>query len=295
MPETSELFKSKQLEQKYMDAYAKTLSLWPVPYESVYVETSYGTTHVLVSGPTDGSPVMLLNGFGFSATMWYPNVQALATNHRVYAVDVIGEFNRSAAKKHFTAKADYVNWLVELLDRLGIEQADFIGHSNGGWHVLNFSMQAPHRVRKIVLLAPAASFAPFTKQFGIRLLAANVLKFRPVIIDFCAKWFIGKENRGNVSDHLIEQFYHGIKGFGWKHKVLIPSVYRNEELQSIAKPALLIIGEKEVIYDYKRALARAKQLIPHIQTRSISGVGHGTNIEKPEYVNQEMVDFLKSK
>ncbi|MGG4035504.1 hypothetical protein ABEV74_17585, partial [Paenibacillus cisolokensis] len=72
---TTAMFKSRELEQNYMEAYAKTLSLWPVPYESLYVDTEYGKTHVIASGPNTGEPLVLLNGFGFSATMWYPNIE----------------------------------------------------------------------------------------------------------------------------------------------------------------------------------------------------------------------------
>lgn len=294
MDRPSELFKSKQHESNFMKAYENTLTLWPVAYESKYVDTRFGSTHVLISGPADGQPLILLNGFGFSATMWYPNVETLSAVYRVYAVDVIGEFNKSKVNHHFREKADYANWLTELLDQLGLETAHFIGHSNGGWHSLNLAMHAQHRVSSLVLLAPAASFVPFTKQFGIRLLGANLVKTRRVIIDFCAKWFIAKENRGTVHEYLFEQFYHGIMGFSWKYKILIPSVFSDEELGSIKVPTLLMIGDKEVIYPYTRAIARAKQLIPHIQTRTIAGVGHGTNMENADYVNKEMMSFLST-
>lgn len=288
----STLFKSLQHEKNYMNAYESTLSLWPVPYESMYVDTDYGTTHVIRSGPANGEPMILLNGFGFSATMWYPNIKTLSASYQVYAVDVMGEFNRSTVKAHFREKKDYVNWLNQLLDGLKIEQAIFIGHSNGGWHTLNFTIHMQSRVKKIVLLAPAASFTSFSKQFGIRLLAANIIRTRPVIIDFCARWFIAKENRHRVSDKLLEQFYYGIVGFGWKHKILVPSVFSDDELKKVKVPALLMIGDKEVIYKPQHAFNRAMSLIPHMKTRHITGAGHALNIENSEEVNHEVIQFL---
>lgn len=292
MSTTADLFRTEELDKQFKAAYSQTLSLWKVPFESIYVETEYGNTHVLVCGPVEGEPLILLNGFGFSATMWYPNVEALSRSYRVYAVDVIGEFNRSEASKDFRAKTDYVNWLAQLLDKLGIEQAYFAGHSNGGWHILNFAMHAQSRIKKMILLAPAASFASFSLQFPIRLMAANIIKTRSVIIGFCAKWFTAKPDA--VSELLFEQFYRGIIGFGWKHKILIPSVFSDEELSRIKVPLLLAIGDQEVIYNVKKVFARAVKVMPHIETAIVKGAGHALSIEKADDINSMMLRFLNN-
>jgi len=288
--DASAVFKSKKHEEEYMQAYDRSLSLWDVPYESIRLDTSYGTTHILAAGPKEGRPLLLLNGFGFSATMWYPNVASLAERYRVYAVDVIGEFNRSEAKSHFREKKDYAGWMVEVLDRLGVEKAILVGHSNGGWHALNFAMHEPGRVERLVLLAPAASFVRLRMQFGIRLLVANLIRTRSVIIDYCAKWFVAKGN--SVNDYLFEQFYRGILGFGWKHKILIPSVFTDEELGRIQAPVLLLIGDQEVIYSYRRAFARAASTVPHAETAVIHGSGHALSIERSDEVNERILRFL---
>ncbi|WP_274363786.1 alpha/beta fold hydrolase [Paenibacillus thermotolerans] len=285
-------FKSPELSAKFVNAYNDSLSLWKAAYESIYVPTDYGRTHILAAGPENGEPLILLNGFGFSAAMWYPNAETLARTYRVYAVDVIGEFNKSEVSRHFREKTDYVKWLTEVMDRLGVERATFIGHSNGGWHALNFAIHAPSRVSRLVLLAPAASFASFSLQFPIRLMAANIIRTRSVIIGFFAKWFVAKGNQ--VSGFMFEQFYHGIMGFNWKYKILIPSVFSDEELQRIKAPCLMLIGDKEVIYKVPKVIKRAKRLIPHIVTRMIPGAGHALSIEKADAVNQEIVNFLES-
>lgn len=285
-------FKSPELSAAFVNAYNDSLSLWKVAYDSIYVPTDYGKTHVLVSGPEGGEPLIHLNGFGFSATMWYPNVETLAHTYRVYAVDVIGEFNKSEVSRHFREKTDYVNWLCQVMDHLGLEQAAFIGHSNGGWHALNFAVHAASRVSRLVLLAPAASFASFSLQFPIRLMAANIIRTRSVIIDFFAKWFVAKGN--TVNSYVFEQFYHGLMGFNWKYKILIPSVFSDEELQRIKVPCLMLVGDKEVIYKVPKVIKRAKRLIPHMVTRMIPGAGHALSIEKADIVNQEIMRFLEN-
>jgi hypothetical protein len=52
------IFRSAEGRAAYLAAYDALLSLWPVPYEPVYVETPFGVTHVLVAGPKDGEPLV---------------------------------------------------------------------------------------------------------------------------------------------------------------------------------------------------------------------------------------------
>lgn len=291
MTAAAHLFKTDRYAEQFFSAYDRTLSLWKVPHESVRVETGFGSTHVIVCGPEDGTPLVLLHGFGFGASMWYANIESLAREHRVFAIDVIGEFNKSVISRHFRKKSDYADWLSEVMDRLGLEQADWMGHSNGGWHCLNFAIHAPHRVKRLVLLAPAASFTSFSLQFPVRLLAANLLKTRRVIVDFCGKWFIAKGNE--VSENLFDQFYYGLKGFKWKYKILVPSVFSEEELARIQAPCLLLVGDQEVIYRPGKALRQARKRIPHIRSALIANAGHGLMIEQAETVNRHIAEFLE--
>ena len=93
---------------KYMAAYEAMFSLWKVPYDSIDVKTRYGSTHVNVSGLGDGYPLVLLHGGGLSSTAWFTNIAQLSANHRVYAVDAIGDAGKSIAE-----------CLMERRDRIG--------------------------------------------------------------------------------------------------------------------------------------------------------------------------------
>ena len=50
---------------------------------------------MIVSGPVDGPPVVLLHALFATAASWYRNVEALSRTYRTYCVDVIGEANKS--------------------------------------------------------------------------------------------------------------------------------------------------------------------------------------------------------
>jgi pimeloyl-ACP methyl ester carboxylesterase len=70
------------------------------------------------------------------------------------------------------------------------------------------------------------------------------------------------------------------------------TVFKDEELQQVKVPVLLLIGERSVIYNPKSALQRATRLIPNIKAEIISGASHGLNMEQAEIVNEHILQFL---
>lgn len=49
------VYTSPEVEARHMEIYDARLEQWPVPYETVMVDTSYGKVHVIVSGPEDAA------------------------------------------------------------------------------------------------------------------------------------------------------------------------------------------------------------------------------------------------
>ena len=52
-------------------------------------------THVVVSGPKDAPPLVLLHGYWATSTMWSPNIADFSKDYRVYAIDVMGQPSKS--------------------------------------------------------------------------------------------------------------------------------------------------------------------------------------------------------
>jgi pimeloyl-ACP methyl ester carboxylesterase len=162
------VFKSPQAEAAYMAAYDSALEKWPVPYEAEYVPTAYGDTYMIVSGPVDGEPLILVHGLGSNAAHWSLNVAALAQSYRVYALDIMGLVGRSKPLKVFSDRTGYADWLTEILDALKIEKANMVGYSFGGFITTCYALEKPERLNKVVLLAPAATFLPFSKEWHLK-------------------------------------------------------------------------------------------------------------------------------
>lgn len=279
------IFTTSEGHAKYMAAYEDMFSLWKVSFDAVDVNTRYGSTHVNVSGPSDGYPLVLLHGSGLSSTAWFPNIAELSADYRVYAVDVIGDAGKSVAECLMEKRSDYAEWLSAVFDGLNIEKGYLLGHSYGGWLALNMALTHPVRLRKIVLLAPAASIYPmsFLINVGLRI----PLKFR-LPARFIFKMIASK---GTVFE---ERFIH-LMEIVTKYclpATMFPTVYSDEELKRIKMPALLLIGAGDKIYNPKKAIARSRRLMPNLTAEIIPNAGHTLNMEQPETINVHILEFL---
>jgi lipase len=92
---------------------------------------------------------------------------------RVIAPDLRGH-GRSDWEPPWTFPT-HVTDLVDTIDALGIEQADWVGHSFGGRLVLELAAAHPERIRRAVLLDPAIELLP-----PIALVAAELERPEPV-------------------------------------------------------------------------------------------------------------------
>jgi pimeloyl-ACP methyl ester carboxylesterase len=167
MTEHQSIFKNDQAEAAYMAGYDRALENWPVSYETRYVPTAYGDTHMIISGPEEGEPIIVIHGGDIDATFMRPTIAGLAHSCRVYALDIIGYAGKSKAVKSIEDRATLVEWLIDVLDALNIDKAHMVGWSLGGFLTVNYAIEKPERLKKIVLLAPAATFVPFSKIFLI--------------------------------------------------------------------------------------------------------------------------------
>ena len=237
MKKRLQIFTTTDGREKYMTSYDAMFTLWKVPHDWIDVKTAYGTTHINACGPSDGQPLVLLHGAGMSSPTWFANIAALSADHRVYAVDTIGHAGKSIPERLMDKRSDYAQWLREVFDGLDIERGYLLGHSYGGWLTLNMALAYPDRLKKIVLLAPAASIYPmkFLVKLGLHLTVFKFIRFN------ARSMFKMMASKGT---EFPETFIHHME-MVTRHcdsALMFPTVYTDEELKQIGLPALLLIG-----------------------------------------------------
>src|SRR3954464_1225978 len=112
---TYSVFKSRLAQRSYIKAYNIALkNLWDTPYEELDVQTTHGIAHVIISGPKNGSPLVMLHGMNASSTMWYPNAKEFSKTYRVYCIDFILEPGKSFSYGKIENTEDIVKWYDEV-------------------------------------------------------------------------------------------------------------------------------------------------------------------------------------
>lgn len=289
------IFASPAGRDEVLAAYQAVVDAWPVPYTERYVPTSFGETHVIASGPQDAPPIVLLHALLATATSWYRNVESLSQAHRVYAVDIIGEGNPSRPVRPIKSLDDFLQWFTELIDALGIETLSLVGNSYGGFTGAYYAMKLPDRVRKLVLIGPAATIYKMTPFY----LHMFFPKFIYIIIPklpglkrtmhSSLNWM----HAGLPHDPLWEPVFFRSMVYGGLINQVMPRVYTQEEFAQIKAQVMFIFGEEEVIYNnLKSAVRAAKELVPDCQVEMVPDAHHITALAQPEMVNQRLSQFL---
>ena len=127
------LYKSVDGYKAIMEWYESLEEKIAVPFESLYVNTRFGRTHILATGPRARAPTVPDLRRGGCAPLWRRQLESLSPNFRVYALDIPGQPGRSDPNPPSFLNEDYFDWLLDVLDDLGIERAHFAGISAGAW------------------------------------------------------------------------------------------------------------------------------------------------------------------
>jgi pimeloyl-ACP methyl ester carboxylesterase len=248
-----------------------------------------GDVQVVERGPRTASPIVLVHCFTCSIDWWDGMIPLLAREHRVIAMDLLGHggSEKPTSGYSISAQADLVS---AVLGRLGVRDAEVVGHSLGGPVSIALAEQSPELVNRLVII----DSIPDTSYGDVGFIGE--LPFKPVIGQ--TLWRIKPDF--SIKDGLKVAFAPGFPvpdAFVEDVKRMTYSSYSGshdgfdeytseealpERVSAIGKPALAIMGaEEQIANDPEAALAAYRAADPDTQTKLISGAGHSPNVEKP--------------
>ncbi len=254
-----------------------------------------------------GSPVLLLHGLGASAEVWSFNIEALASQCRVLVPDLPG--SGRSVKEGFEYSLNYAaKFLASFLSKVGAATVSAVGNSMGGIIALQFTLDYPQLVDRLVLIDSAglgreASFSlrfnalplrdrlvysrariEVTVKQTLRSILSNADSLPPELVD-C--WVELSCLPGAVSAmHRAARV--GLTFWGQKRSIIL-----RDRLSEIKIPTMVVWGSADPLFPVKHAHT-AHRLLPGSQLHILNGCRHCPQLERPAEFNDLMLKFLHS-
>jgi len=243
--------------------------------------------NVIASG--EGEGLIFIHGAGGNAAIWMHQFAAFSSSRRVLAFDLPG-FGRSPAAPLETLAQSLASAPVAVLDGAGLDRADVISQSLGGWSGLRFALAYPERVRRLVLSCTMAGVA-----HGPALAAFAAARER---MDERGPASLGLRDAFRAARPDMAYLYDQVSAFNpmmpaafgaavFSSDVLVPI----DKLAEIRCPVLLIAGEHDPIWP-PDALAGIAAAIPGARMTILPGAGHSPYFEQPDAFNAVVASFL---
>jgi triacylglycerol lipase len=234
-----------------------------------------------------GQPVILLHGLGATKETWLPSLGALAAKYHVYAIDQIG-FGRSD-KPHVDYKiATFVDFLHGFLVAQNLGKVTLVGNSLGGWIAMDFAIQHPDMVDRLVLVDAAG--LTFLRPSPVDLNPSSLAATRALMeaLFYDKKLVTDPIVRQVFADHLrnndgytIQRTYAGFQ----------TPQFEDAKLGSIRAPTLIVWGREDELLP----LASGEKLRDGIAGAKLvvfDHCGHIPQIEKPAEFTRAVLEFL---
>ena len=309
------LYKSEEGYKKMMSWYNRVQDEISVDHESIFADTRFGKTHIILAGKNNQKSILLIPGIAGCAPLWRHQINAFSEHFRVLAIDIVGQPGKSAANPPSVFNDDFTDWLEDIIHSLNLDKPHIIGVSTGGTTAMDMAIRKPDLIDKTVMCGPTG-LARARLPFRQWLLTARKKNTDALSDDLTASSF-SKPRSGETFGSFDRQLARGM-ALGTKHYRVDKSlgVYNEKSsrvdfikalkvigkfffsvdkkrLKSFRNKGLLIFGEFEVLYNPWKISKRLEKLIPSLQIEIIKDAGHAAIYDQPEAVNEVVLDFLR--
>ncbi len=248
------------------------------------IEAGGRTIRRLKAGPEEGTPILMLHGFGADLGGFMFNHGDLAADRPVHAIDLPGHGGSTKDVGEGTIEA-LAEAVLAYMDAAEIEAAHLIGHSLGGAIAVEIAASAPGRVTALTLVAPAGLGAEIAQDFIDGFIAeSRARKLRPVIEMLVA-------DPGLVTADMVEDVlkFKRLDGALDALKTIAAANFSGgmqkasmrEKLGNVSAPVQVIWGEEDRVLSAKHA----EGLPEKVKVVRVKGAGHIPHMEKAADIN----------
>lgn len=264
------------------------------------VRTSDGVAlHVEESG--SGRPVVLVQGLGYAAWAWRPQVEAVARVARAVVVDNrgTGRSDKPAGPYSIEQMADDVAAVVESCGDGDGRRAVVVGASMGGYISMTLAVRRPDLVSALVLVStltggpdsvgvPESTLAAWAEHAG-RPAAEFARATMP--ISLAPGW--AEQHPAQFEALLAARLEHPTPPQAWQAQwdACARFLERGVPAGEITVPTWVVHGTEDRVVPAANAAAVVRR-IPHADLSLVAGAGHLCWLEQPDVVNDAIVRAL---
>ena len=270
--------------------------------EPRFVDTREGRLAWHEAGPHNTRPpLLLLHGFSGHRDDFIGVMPRLARDRRVLAPDLRGhgDSEHGPGRLGFSF-AQLGNDLAAFLDALEIPQIDLLGHSFGGFVAIRFALEAPARVRSLILMCTAPETPSLIDPTGWRTATAIAEERGMVGLQPLAERAVrNKPFPGLSAWGETERYYAHHKR---RHLSMTPESYREigrtffestsmvSRLPEIMQSTCVLVGEQDAEFLPGADLFEAH--LPNVRRVTVSGAEHHPHQERPDVFFEEVSAHL---
>ncbi len=236
----------------------------------------------------EGSPLLLLHGWGASRKLFEHLVTHAQRDHRVVAPDLPGFGGTPPPDRPFCVD-DYVGWVLSLMDARGLEKVDIVAHSFGARVAIKLAAAHHARVSRLLLTGAA----------GVR--PARGLRYRGRVAAFRTARRLShagalpaplERRLAKITANAGSPDYRQAVGVMRGTFVRVVNEDLRPFLPAVPHPVLLVWGEM----DQETPLSQGRvmeQLLPNGVLVVLEGGGHFAYLEQGDRFARIMDAFLK--
>jgi 3-oxoadipate enol-lactonase len=260
------------------------------------MEVSLNGTRIHYERSGTGSPLLLIHAGIADSRMWAPQVQAFANDFDMIRPDLRGYGDSELPPGSYSLLSD----LIALLDNLEVDRVHVVGCSMGGALAIDFVLEHPDRVDRLVLVGSGVSgsnLAEADAALAVEIEAAEKTRDLDAVNRAEVRlWVDGPRRPEGSAPAAIRELVLDMNGRALRsdwdsaedERLDPPAIDR---LSEITAPTLVIVGDEDLPHTSANADLIASR-IAGSRTVVIKDAAHLPSLERPEEFNRVVLDFL---
>lgn len=256
---------------------------------SAFVQVGELRVHYREAG--SGPVMVLLHGLGGSLNDWEYQIPVFAQHYRVIAPDLRG-FGETPRGRRLGSVPRFAADVHAFLQALGVTECVLIGHSMGGAVALQYTLDQPHSVQRLVIANSVPSFQPRSWRHVVE------FSYRVAVMAL-----LGPARLSAISAHRMfpddaaeraKVIERGRRNSRHSYLTALTSLARwsvIDRLGELTMPVLVVASEHDY-FGHEETVLFAHAL-PRARLRQFDGAHHGLPSEFPDAFNAAVLRFLQ--